>query len=119
MLGHAASLETLCAQLTRGEETDLRVVVGDLTPTRDALILLKRFFKSWPQTRLHLHFEVIGGPWERLLSEEADLIVHHIDKSDARFEWTDVSKVTLVPVAAPGFLAFPVTRSITPEQMRP
>lgn len=119
VLGHAASLETLCAQLTRGEETDLRVVVGDLTPTRDALILLKRFFKSWPQTRLHLHFEVIGGPWERLLSEEADLIVHHIDKSDTRFEWTDVSKVTLVPVAAPGFLAFPVTRSITPEQMRP
>lgn len=118
VLAQAASLESLCEQLSRGEETDLRVVVGDLTPTRDVLRSLKRFFKGRPQTRLHLHFEVIGGPWERLLSEEADLIVHHIDKSDTRFEWIDLCKVALVPVAAPGFLQVPLTSSLTLEQMR-
>ncbi|MBA9897160.1 LysR family transcriptional regulator [Burkholderia cepacia] len=117
VLGQAASLETLCEQLIRGEETDLRVVVGDLTPTAEVLKRLKHFFKGWPRTRLHLHFEVIGGPWERLLSEEADLIIHHIDKSDTRFDWIDLSRVTLVPVAAPDFLAAPVTRSLTQQQM--
>ncbi|WP_431826007.1 LysR family transcriptional regulator [Burkholderia sp. F1] len=117
VLGQAASLETLCEQLIRGEETDLRVVVGDLTPTAEVLKRLKRFFKGWPRTRLHLHFEVIGGPWERLLSGETDLIIHHIDKSDTRFEWIDLSRVTLVPVAAPDFLASPVTRSLTQQQM--
>ena len=118
VLREAAALKSLGEQLSQGEETDLRVVVGDLTPTEEVLRLLKRFFKAHPKTRLHLHFEVIGGPWERLLAEEADLIIHHIDKSDTRFEWVDITKVTLVPVAAPGFLASAITRDLTPEQMR-
>lgn len=118
VLREADALETLCRQLSQGEETDLRVIVGDLTPTEEVLRLLKRFFRLYPQTRLHLHFEVIGGPWERLLAEEADLIIHHVDKSDTRFEWVDLSKVTLVPVAAPDFLAFPVSRKLTPTHMR-
>ncbi|RKP52247.1 LysR family transcriptional regulator [Trinickia fusca] len=118
ILRQAAALETFCEQLSRGEETDLRVVVGDLTPAADVLPHLKRFFKGWPQTRLHLHFESIGGPWERLLAEEADLIIHHVDKADTRFEWIDLTNVTLVPVAARGYLDVPVTRQLTPEQMR-
>ncbi|ANH71350.1 LysR family transcriptional regulator [Ralstonia insidiosa] len=118
VLRQAAALDTLCQQLSQGEETDLRVIVGDLTPTSEMLRRLKRFFSAWPQTRLHLHFEVIGGPWERLLAEEADLIIHHIDKSDTRFEWTDLTKVTLVPVAAPGYVTAPSTRNLTPEHMR-
>ncbi|POZ62449.1 LysR family transcriptional regulator [Chromobacterium alticapitis] len=117
LLGQAASLGAVCGQLQRGEETDLRVVVGDLTPNAEALGLLQRFFRSWPSTRLHLHFEAIGGPWERLLAEEADLILHHVDKSDARFEWADVCRVELVPVAAPGFLDVPFRRDLGPEQM--
>ncbi len=118
VLRQAGHLESLGDQFLRGEETDLRVVVGDLTPAPEALRQLKRFFKLWPRTRLHLHFEAIGGPWERLLAEETDLIIHHVDKADSRFEWIDMTRVTLVPVAAPGFLAFPITRNITPAQMR-
>lgn len=118
ILRQAAALETFCEQLSLGEETDLRIVVGDLTPTADVLPHLKRFFKAWPRTRPHLHFESIGGPWERLLAEEADLIIHHVDKADTRFEWIDLTKITLVPVAARGYLEIPVTRQLTPEQMR-
>ncbi|WP_047250349.1 LysR family transcriptional regulator [Chromobacterium subtsugae] len=117
LLAQAASLGTMCGQLRRGEETDLRVVVGDLTPNAEALDLLRRFFRNWPHTRLHLHFEAISGPWERLLAEDADLILHHVDKSDTRFEWTDVCRVELVPVAAPGFLGGPISRDVSPEQM--
>jgi DNA-binding transcriptional LysR family regulator len=80
--------------------------------------LLRRFFERCPGTRLHLHFEALSGPWERLLGGEADLIIHHIDKSDARLEFIDLLKVTVVPVVAPGFLRFPISKSITPEQMR-
>lgn len=118
VLREAAALETLCQQLSQGEETDLSLVVGDLTPTDDLLRRLKHFFKAHPKTRLHLHFEVIGGPWERLLAEEADLIIHHIDKSDTRFEWLDLCKITLVPVVAPGFLAATAPRNVSPEHMR-
>jgi DNA-binding transcriptional LysR family regulator len=79
---------------------------------------LRNFFDNCPGTRLHLHFEALAGPWERLFDGEADLILHHIDKSDTRLEFIDLCNVRLIPVVAPGFLKFPVGDSITPDQMR-
>lgn len=118
VLRQAQALASLCGQMAQGVETDLRIVVGDLTSTDVVLERLKHFFETWPGTRLHLHFEAIGGPWERLLNQQADLILHHIDKAETRFEWVDLTEVTLVPVAAPGFLGFPVTADLRPEQMQ-
>jgi len=117
-LDELAALKTHATQLAMGEESELTVVVGDLCPLPQTLALLRRFFDACPGTRLHLHFEAISGPWERLLDGEADLILHHIDKADPRFEFTDLSAVRVMPVVAPGFLRFPVSRAITPEQMR-
>jgi len=112
------ALKKHATQLAMGEESELRVVIGDLCPLRENLALLRRFFDGCPGTQLHLHFEAISGPWERLFDGEADLILHHIDKSDPRFEYIDLFPVRLIPVVAPGFLRFPISRSITPEQMR-
>jgi DNA-binding transcriptional LysR family regulator len=111
-------LKNHAMHLGAGEETELTVVLGDLCPLPQTLALLRRFFQTCPKTRLHLHFEALSGPWERLLDGEADLILHHIDKADPRFEFMDLFRVQLVPVVAPGFLQFPVSRSIKPEQMR-
>jgi DNA-binding transcriptional LysR family regulator len=118
ILRQAGILETLVEQLARGQESDLRVVIGDLAPTATVLRPLKKFFAGWPQTRLHLHFEAIGGPEERLLAGEADLIIHQADKSDARFEWLDLARVTLVPVAAAGYLRTPITSNLSAEKMK-
>ncbi len=117
-LGELRSLKDHAAQLAAGEESELRVVIGDLSPLSETLGLLRRFFDGCPGTRLHLHFEAISGPWERLLEGEADLILHHIDKSDPRLEFIDLFTVKLLPVVAPNFLRFPITKSLTPEQMR-
>src|SRR5579863_3593528 len=112
------ALKTHATQLAMGEESELRVVIGDLCPLPETLGLLRRFFDASPGTKLHLYFEAISGPWERLFDGEADLILHHIDKADPRFEFVDLLAVEIVPVVAPNFLRFPVSRSITPEQMR-
>jgi DNA-binding transcriptional LysR family regulator len=112
------ALRNHAAQLAMGEESELRVVVGDLSPLPETLGLLRHFFDGCPATRLHLHFEAISGPWERLFDGEADLILHHIDKADPRLEYIDLFAVKLVPVVAPNFLKFPVSQHITPEQMR-
>lgn len=112
------ALKNHATQLAMGQESELKVVIGDLCPLPQTLALLRRFFDGCPATRLHIHFEAIGGPWERLIDGDADLILHHIDKADPRFEFTDLFPLRLVPVVAPGFLRFPVSRSITPEQMR-
>jgi len=118
VLREVDTLGNHAVQLGMGEEAELSVVIGDLCPFPETLGLLRRFFDGCPGTRLHLHFEAISGPWERLLDGEADLIIHHIDKSDPRLEFIDLGTVRIIPVVAPNFLAFPVSRSITPEQMR-
>src|ERR1051326_859970 len=117
-LDELRALKTHARQLAMGEEDELRIVIGDLCPLPQTLALLRRFFDGCPGTRLHLHFEAIAGPWERLLDGEADLILHHIDKSDPRFEYMDLFAVRVIPVVAPGFLRFPISRTITQEQMR-
>jgi DNA-binding transcriptional LysR family regulator len=118
LLTELGLLKSHAAQLAMGEESALSVVIGDLSPVPEILALLRRFFSSCPETRLHLHFEAISGPWERLFDGEADLIFHHIDKSDPRLEFIDLCKVRIVPVVAPRFLRFPVSERITPEAMR-
>jgi DNA-binding transcriptional LysR family regulator len=105
-------------QLAMGEESELHVVIGDLCPLPEVLGLLRRFFDGCPGTRLHLHFEALSGPAERLFDGEADLIIHHIDKSDLRLEFIDLFTGTLIPVVAPNFLPFPISDAITPDQMR-
>jgi DNA-binding transcriptional LysR family regulator len=118
LLSELDHLRSHAAQLAMGTETELHIVIGDLCPMPQVLGLLRRFFDDCPGTRLHLHFEALAGPWERLFDGEADLIIHHVDKSDPRLEFLDLCTVRLVPVVAPGFLRFPMSSAITPEQMR-
>ncbi|MEV6756827.1 LysR family transcriptional regulator [Streptomyces sp. NPDC051214] len=118
LLHEAEELRTYAAQLAMGEEAELRVVLGDLCPPPPVLGMLSTFFAQCPQTRLHLQYETVTGPWERLLEDEADLIVHRVPKSDVRMEWIDLGRVALVPVVAPGFLPFPPDSDITPQRMQ-
>jgi DNA-binding transcriptional LysR family regulator len=118
LLQELDKLEAHATQLAMGEESELTVVIGDLCPTSATLALLRRFFDASPRTRLHLHFESIAGPWERLFDGEADLIIHHIDKADPRLEFIDLFSVRLIPVVAPNFLATRPSTLITPDDMR-
>jgi DNA-binding transcriptional LysR family regulator len=111
-------LQAHASQLAMGEETDLHVVLGDLCPHPQLLGLLAGFFAGCPQTRLHLHFEAVTGPWERLFEDDAGLIVHRIDKRDARLEWIDLCDVPLVPVVSPTLLGDTSPRAATPALMR-
>jgi DNA-binding transcriptional LysR family regulator len=118
LLRELQSLRAHAAQLGMGEESELRVVIGDLCPRAPVLGLLSRFFRQCPATRLHLDFEAVGGPWERLMDGEADLVVHRVDKSDTRVEWIDLCTVAIVPVAAAGLLPASASRPVRPHEMR-
>lgn len=107
------------AQLAAGEEPELRVVVGDLCPLPETLGMLRRFFGASTGTRLNLMVETISGPWERLDDGDCDLIFHHLDKPALQIEAIALFEVKLVPVAAPGFYAGPISEALTPDDMRP
>ncbi|MES2069980.1 MAG: LysR family transcriptional regulator [Pseudomonadota bacterium] len=118
LLRELEGLRTHAQQLAMGEESEIHVVIGDLCSRPQVLGMLARFFSQCPSTRLQLYFEAVAGPWERLFDGEADLILHHVDKSDPRLEWVDLCKVPFIPVVAPGFLPELSKRPIKPDQMR-
>ena len=117
VLAEMTDLRTCAARVAAGEESELRVVIGDLSPIPAMLGLLRKFFAAHPQTQLHLRFETLSGPWELLLENKVDLILHHVPEGDARFETIPLGRVSLIPVVAPGFLPFPVAAA-TVERMR-
>lgn len=106
-------------QLREGEEPVVRVVLGDLCPGSLVLPTLSSFFAHRDRTRLHLDYEAVGGPAERLRNGTADLAFHRVDESDAGLERIVLREVRLIPVVAPGYLPFEAEPDITPEQMRP
>ena len=118
VLDNVVALQKHAQFLAAGEEAELRVVIGDLCHLPDMLARLKRFFDDCPATRLHLQFETLTGPVERLMDGDADLILHHIDEADVRMEFIRLGKVKLIPVVAPCFLKFAIHDAITTEQMR-
>ncbi|MCW3480853.1 LysR family transcriptional regulator [Neisseriaceae bacterium JH1-16] len=118
LLGELAGLRSHAAQLAMGVESELHVVIGDLCPRPLMLGLLARFFAHCPDTRLHLHFEAVTGPIERLKAGEADLILHRVDQADPAVEWFDLGTVRLIPVLAPGLLPADLPRPTRPAQLR-
>ncbi|MFM0224297.1 LysR family transcriptional regulator [Paraburkholderia dipogonis] len=118
LLSEAEGLRQHAAQLAMGEESELHVVLGDLCPRPAVLGLLARFFSKCLHTRLHLHFETVGGPVERLKARDADLMFHRVDTTDPSLEWIALRKVRLIPVAAPSLLPASLARTLRPEQLR-
>ena len=119
LLREAQELHTHARQLAMGEEAQLRVVLGDLCPLGPVLELLGGFFAQAPATRLHLQFETVTGPWERLLNDEAELMVHRAPAGDLRMETIALGRVALVPVVAPGFLPDGADAGpLTPRQLQ-
>ena len=117
VLAEMNDLQTYATRVAAGEESELRVVIGDLSPLPTMLGLLRKFSAAHPYTQLHLRFEALSGPWELLLEDKVDLILHHVPDGDTRFEAIPLGRVSLIPVVAPGFLPFPAAAA-TVDRMR-
>ena len=102
------TLDNQAKHLRQRDEPELNIVIGDITPIADTLKVLRMFSEKYTFTHLNLFFENLYGPNERLFNGDADLIIHHINKSDPRYEYKDYCKVPVIPVVAPGFLTAPI-----------
>ena len=118
ILGDIQKLDDQVAHLKSREETELNVVIGDVTPIAKVMNVLRQFSKQNPHTHLNLFFGNLSGPNELLFDDKADLIIHHIDKSDPRYDYRDFCKVKIIPVAAPDFLNISISRNIQYEDLR-
>ncbi len=117
-LGEIDALADFAGQLAAGAEPVLRVVVGDLCPPTLLARLALFFRRHAPATRLHLSYEAVGGPLERLLNGDADLILHRIEPDEPRVQWLRFGSVALTPVAAPDFLDLSDRTHVQPEDLQ-
>jgi DNA-binding transcriptional LysR family regulator len=118
VLADMQALQQHVLHLQGSAETELNIMIGDLTPLPSALKVLRRFSTAYPHTRLNLFFGNLFGPNERLLDGEADLMIHHLDKTDARYEYRDFCQVDVVPVVAPGFLQVPIGNKLRYDDLK-
>jgi len=121
LLMNAGMLKAFADYLAGGEESDFRVAVGSLCPSALAATLLKEFSSTVnvSNTRFHLYSEAVSGTLERLLDNEVDLTFGPVERRDPRFDSINLFKIDLIPVVAPNFLKFPITKDISVEDMRP
>lgn len=112
ILNNVEELKAQAHHLSRHEEAEISVVIGDITPMPEALGMLKIFSGANRFTELNLLFENLEGANERLLKGETDLIIHYIDKSDPRYEYKDFCQVKIVPVSTGSFLNTPLRHDL-------
>lgn len=112
VLSEVDDLKNLSDHLRDNENTEISIAIGDVTPLTLVLKRLHEFTETNKFIHLNLLFENLEGANERLLEKEANLIIHHIDKSDTRYEYKDVCRIKIVPVVASGFLNMPVTEHL-------
>lgn len=75
LLDQAAALERRMRTLGRGWEPSLRLCVNELVGLGALFALVREFQDAGHPTRLRIDTGVLGGPWEALLAQRADLAI--------------------------------------------
>lgn len=75
LLRAAGELEHRVKRLATGWEPELRIAVDAILPTARLLPLLRSFYSEQSGTRLRLSTEVLGGGWDALADDRADLVI--------------------------------------------
>ncbi|MEO8101969.1 MAG: LysR family transcriptional regulator [Betaproteobacteria bacterium] len=75
LLRAAADLECRIQQVAKGWETELRIAVDTVIGPEKLLPLINDFYLEASGTRIRVLTEVLGGSWDALASERADLVI--------------------------------------------
>lgn len=75
LLRAAGELERRIQRIATGWEAELRIAVDMIVPIERLYPVLTAFYATNPPTRLSLSQEVLGGSWDALMTDRADLVI--------------------------------------------
>lgn len=75
LLRAAGALESRVKRVATGWEAELRIAYDDVIPVGGMLRVVEEFYREPCPTRVRLAMEVLGGCWDALASDRADLAV--------------------------------------------
>jgi len=75
LLALAGEIECRVQEVAKGWEVELRIAVDNILPAEALLDLVAAFDREQTGTRMRLAYEVLGGTWDALVENRADLAV--------------------------------------------
>jgi DNA-binding transcriptional LysR family regulator len=75
LLRSASELERRVQRIAQGWEAELRIAVDTIIPVERLYPLLESFYAAGHSTQLRLSHEVLGGTWDALATDRADLVI--------------------------------------------
>lgn len=81
VLDAAGAVERRLRTLGRGWEAELVIATNELVPLPPLLAAVREFYEAGHPTRIRLLSEVLGGVWEALVSQRADIALAEIEGS--------------------------------------
>jgi DNA-binding transcriptional LysR family regulator len=104
LIGHWRNINQFAAQLQAEIESDITIAIDVFFPLSSLKSLLRHWIQSFPNTQFHFLSESLGGACERLLRNQADLIISENLISQKAVEVIPLGTEYLVAVAAPEFI---------------
>ena len=104
VLHQMQQLNSTAKNLSASQEAEVFLAVTATYPIKPLLEIIGEAGQSYPTTHIRLSTESMGGPIERLLRDDADIIIATMDGVPAdQVEAIPFSTVTIIPVAHPEF----------------
>ncbi|WP_421869269.1 LysR family transcriptional regulator [Motiliproteus sp.] len=118
LLGRVSELESLGHHLARGAVPSLSISLSAMCALPPGLERIRRFCDRQPQLQLNIATEHLSGVLEKLLNESADLAIGPHTGLDDRFEFVEISRLTMITVARPGFIDLAADATIPQHLLR-
>jgi len=104
LIGHWQHINQFAEQLKADVESDITIAIDVFYPLSSLKDLLKHWIDSFPRTQFHFISESIGGACERLLNNQADLIISENLITKQAVEVVLLRSESMVAVASPEFI---------------
>lgn len=102
VLDGATAVERRLRALGQGWEAELAIASNDLVPIEPVLEAVRDFYAAGHPTRVRLLSEVLGGVWDALVTQRADLAITELGSSGAMgISHRPLGTVSFVFVVAP------------------
>ena len=103
VLDAARAMERRLRTIGAGWEAELAIAVNDVVPIEPVLRVVGEFYAAGHPTRIRLLSEVLGGVWEALLAQRADVAISEIESAGApEIVHRSLGSVAFVFAVAPG-----------------
>ncbi len=119
LLRAAGELESRVKRVATGWEAELRIAYDDVIPVGGMLQLVEAFYRDPCPTRIRLAMEVLGGCWDALASDRADLAVGASGEGPAGggYSVRNLGSFEWVFAVAPGHPLAPVPEPLGAEEI--